>query len=1466
MRLKNVMLGGVCCVLLLCGSGVFSPPANDVALNEEGVAGPGIQDADVVIGEPPEPLKPAPRGTCPAGGSGDECFIPIVVGDGVFAGDLSDNTGTVDDTSCIFNDLIDEWYCYTATCTGNATATTCSAATTFDTGLAVFDACGGAEITCNDDTCGLQSSVTFAVVAGTSYQIRVSAFNDSVGTGLFELDISCVGGGGGGPANDDCANAIPILDGATPYSTIGATTDGPADPNCQFDGQTYHDIWYEYTATCTGDLTVSTCDGTAGYDTDLVVYDACDCNNLVTLACNDDFPGCLDFSSQVTVPVVSGNCYLVRIGGWNDGDEGTGTLSLTCDAGGGGGCVCTTTISAYPYTEDFEGEVQCSTSCTGDCPLLGLWQNGTPDDPDWASDANGTGSSGTGPPGDHTPGLGGSGFYLYRETSGTSCQNVTETLDGPCFDLSPLADPEFRFWYHMLGATMGDLSLEVSTDGCATWTTEFAALGDQGPDWNQGVVDLAAYGGMTVNIRFVGVTGGGFTSDMAIDDIGLAEALTGACCNAGLCSIATGGNCTAGGGTYLGDLTACSGLDCNGNGLDDVCEIVEGLAADCNENGIPDDCDIAAGTSLDCQPNGIPDECEEDCNGNGIADECDIASGFSLDCQPDGVPDECQIGAGASGSLATISPFANNNSGSPGGAVYFDVTVGPDDLTITAFETNTTAVAGLPFGVEVFLTPGTRVGVENTPAAWTSVATGTATAAGLNMSTAVAMDNTFDLPAGSSWGMVIVLAGPSGSAGHAYTNGTGTNQHFTNGELTLDLGGGSNTPFVGLFDPRVWNGVIHYGSAGADCNGNLIPDECDIASGFSLDCNGNGIPDECEEDCNGNGIPDDCDIAAGTSPDCNGNGIPDECEVPPIGTGPDCNSNGIPDECEEDCNNNGIPDDCDIAAGTSPDCQPDGIPDECQLGTFQGGSLTMHGSARFIPPSGLRENTVYLFDTVGTLTGQYDQIPGAYEDAWGYRDGASDGTSVYFGWGGGVARHDADGANGTLMFGGANAPGGTYRALAYDPTGNGGNGSLWSASFASVLREVDLAGNILTEFPVDGWSLYGLSYDHNTGNLWGHSGACELLEIDTTTGLVLQSFPSPTPCATQGGLSDVGNGTRVGVIQGTPDAAYSFQLGGGLTGPLSPNPRDWEGQTGNNGHLGVAVVGVGGTLSNDCNGNGIPDECDEDCDRNGVPDDCQETVVCQRTMMIGGQGTCPQPFNVNRNGSLKISLVGDPDFDVTQIDLATVELRRCDGVGGVATHNAGPPGPTFEFEDLNHPNRDDVGCGPNQVSCSCNDNQSGDGIMDLMLAYRSDDLVAALELANEPMGALITLEATGQLLDGTPFRAANCIRLVPPGTGGVSLDVGSNASGIWVEMSPPDIALDEGGYAEFTRNHFVGSVITLTAPSSVEARRFTGWVVNGTLVTRDPTLQITLTEGTTATAAYSKARRKPGAGEPPRRR
>jgi len=63
-----------------------------------------------------------------------------------------------------------------------------------------------------------------------------------------------------------------------------------------------------------------------------------------------------------------------------------------------------------------------------------------------------------------------------------------------------------------------------------------------------------------------------------------------------------------------------------------------------------------------------------------------------------------------------------------------------------------------------------------------------------------------------------------------------------------------------------------------DCNSNLVPDECDLTAGTSGDANFNGVPDECE-DCNGNGTADALDISGGTSEDCQPNAIPDECDI-----------------------------------------------------------------------------------------------------------------------------------------------------------------------------------------------------------------------------------------------------------------------------------------------------------------------------------------------------------------------------------------------------------------------------------------------------------------------------------------------------------------------------------------------------------------------------------------------------------
>ncbi|MCH7886069.1 MAG: hypothetical protein IIC01_12590, partial [Planctomycetes bacterium] len=110
--------------------------------------------------------------------------------------------------------------------------------------------------------------------------------------------------------------------------------------------------------------------------------------------------------------------------------------------------------------------------------------------------------------------------------------------------------------------------------------------------------------------------------------------------------------CLDSGGT---PVALCSG-DCNGNGRDDACDVVQGISEDCNDNLIPDECeedcnnndnadecDILDGISKDCNENLTPDECEPDCNENTVPDDCDIALGTSDDCNDNSIPDDCEL-------------------------------------------------------------------------------------------------------------------------------------------------------------------------------------------------------------------------------------------------------------------------------------------------------------------------------------------------------------------------------------------------------------------------------------------------------------------------------------------------------------------------------------------------------------------------------------------------------------------------------------------------------------------------------------------------------------------------------------------------------------------------------------------------------------------------------------------------------
>ncbi|MEN7546943.1 choice-of-anchor L domain-containing protein [Rapidithrix thailandica] len=165
-------------------------------------------------------------------------------------------------------------------------------------------------------------------------------------------------------------------------------------------------------------------------------------------------------------------------------------------------------VSEYPYTESFESG-------------LGSWTQGTGDDFDWTHKSGSTSTDNTGP-----SSAANESYYLYTEASNPNNPSKTANLVSPCFNLTGMHDPKLYFSYHLYGSEMGTLYIEVQDKpGVGSWVALDSISGNQGNQWDYYTVDLAAYIDQTVKVRFRGLTGNGTRSDMAIDEVVLADKL-----------------------------------------------------------------------------------------------------------------------------------------------------------------------------------------------------------------------------------------------------------------------------------------------------------------------------------------------------------------------------------------------------------------------------------------------------------------------------------------------------------------------------------------------------------------------------------------------------------------------------------------------------------------------------------------------------------------------------------------------------------------------------------------------------------------------------------------------------------------------------------------------------------------------------------------------------------------------------
>ncbi len=126
---------------------------------------------------------------------------------------------------------------------------------------------------------------------------------------------------------------------------------------------------------------------------------------------------------------------------------------------------------------------------------------------------------------------------MYVEASSPNYPSKRAILNSPCFDLSGETAASFNFSYHMYGANdMGSITLEASDDNGASWTGIWSQTGNKGNAWLNANIDLAAYTGGSVQLRFNRLTGSTWQADIAIDNISLTAGLvppTGYCASNG---------------------------------------------------------------------------------------------------------------------------------------------------------------------------------------------------------------------------------------------------------------------------------------------------------------------------------------------------------------------------------------------------------------------------------------------------------------------------------------------------------------------------------------------------------------------------------------------------------------------------------------------------------------------------------------------------------------------------------------------------------------------------------------------------------------------------------------------------------------------------------------------------------------------------------------------------------------------
>ncbi len=184
-------------------------------------------------------------------------------------------------------------------------------------------------------------------------------------------------------------------------------------------------------------------------------------------------------------------------------------------------------------------------------------------------------------------------------------------------------------------------------------------------------------------------------------------------------------------------------------------------------------------------------------------------------------------------SLLTTFAAGNGQNGN-----MFDLVV-KNTVTITGFTINNSTSGA----AEVYYKSGSYVGSETTPANWTNLTTTPITISTSSGPTYFDLPAPITLASGQTHAFYVTMS--TGSV--SYTNGSSVGSVYaSNADLDFLEGIGKSYPFGSTFSPRIWNGVIHYGSVGcSDVRQTLTlglnTDTAVAAYSFNVQTNGSDV-------------------------------------------------------------------------------------------------------------------------------------------------------------------------------------------------------------------------------------------------------------------------------------------------------------------------------------------------------------------------------------------------------------------------------------------------------------------------------------------------------------------------------------------------------------------------------------------------------------------------------------------------